>query len=89
MPAKRIQDLLGPALVAALVAGCETSEPGAGFTNGPPPAVAPEQPAVRTDLPPPDIVDPDLAAGKSPANSSGSEAPKPSPDFSAPAPKSP
>jgi hypothetical protein len=93
MFAKRIRDLLGPAIVAALVAGCDTSRPGGGLTNGPPPDLSPEKPAVRTDLPPPDIPDPDIAAGRAPGvgnpaggNASDASA-KPAPDSTTPAPK--
>lgn len=43
------------ALAAApWLAGCDTSRPGAGFTNGPPPTADSVKPAVRTDLPVPE-----------------------------------
>ena len=54
--ARRLRDLFGPALLAAATAaGCGTSPPGAGITNGPEPIVAPETAATRTDLPPPGV----------------------------------
>src|SRR5689334_9920671 len=49
----RIRRLLAPAVLLALVDGCgNEGPPGAGLTNGPPPAGS-EKPAVRTDLPTP------------------------------------
>lgn len=46
-----IRSLWAPAALLALATGCETNPPGAGLTNGPAPRVAPEKPALRTDLP--------------------------------------
>jgi hypothetical protein len=102
MLAKSIRSLFGPAVVLGLACGCDTAEPGAGFTNGPPPMVQPENPAVRTDLPPPAITDADVTAGEASAQpsegasgagakeSGGSTEPvKPTPDPSGTAPKSP
>jgi hypothetical protein len=73
MMVKRALSLAAALLLTAWVCGCETSDPGGGFTNGPPPNVAPENPSVRTDLPPPDIRDADLA-GKGQAGSGGGNA---------------
>ena len=39
------------AALLALATGCETNPPGAGLTNGPALRVAPEKPALRSDLP--------------------------------------
>lgn len=62
MLARYARALLGSTLLAALAAGCENSRPGSGFTNEPEPIYAPEKPAVRTDLPPPDRPAPDTVA---------------------------
>ena len=64
MTGKRLGILAGPALLAALAIGCGDGPPGAGITNGPEPSYAPEKPAVRDDLPPPDRPDADTAAGQ-------------------------
>ncbi len=47
-----LRKILGAAAVAAIAGGCDTARPGAGFTNGPSPAVlkAEEKPAIRDDL---------------------------------------
>jgi len=54
---KAMRSTLGVAAMVVGAAGCDTSRPGAGFTNGPSPAVlkAEEKPAVRDDLPEPAV----------------------------------
>jgi len=47
----RTRYLWASAAFLALATGCETNPPGAGLTNGPAPRVAPEKPALRSDLP--------------------------------------
>jgi hypothetical protein len=51
MSPRRSLPWIAPAALALAAIGCDTGEPGAGLTNGPPPSTAPEKPAVRTDLP--------------------------------------
>jgi hypothetical protein len=67
----RLGGWVGTALLAALAPGCGTGEPGAGFTNGPAPEIAPEKPAVRDDLPPPNQPDADVLAGRNPTSAEG------------------
>jgi hypothetical protein len=74
MKIRRFRDVFGPALLAAMAYGCNTAEPGAGFTNGPPPEIAPEKPGVRDDLPPPDRPDKDVLAGQDATNLGGTVA---------------
>lgn len=66
MPTK-LSHVLGLALASAVLAGCENSPPGAGFTNGPPPSVlgAEDKPAMRTDLQEPDATAGDAATTSS------------------------
>ncbi len=74
---RRLVDLLASALLASVAIGCDSSRPGAGFTNGPEPEYAPENPAVRTDLPPPEMPEPDIEPGmvsSNPEGGTGSEA---------------
>src|SRR5947209_20293794 len=55
---RRFPKAIGPmALAAALAAGCDTAPPGGGFTNGPPPDMTAEKPAIRTDGPDRDRTD--------------------------------
>lgn len=66
--------LWGLTFLAILATGCQNSQPGSGFTNEPEPIYAPEKPAIRTDLPPPDRPSPDTEGESqpSPAPSGGS-----------------
>jgi hypothetical protein len=41
----------GLTLAACLASGCNNGPPGGGLTNGPPPDLAAEKPAMRTDMP--------------------------------------
>jgi hypothetical protein len=62
--------MLGGALVALLAAGCDTAPPGAGLVNGDPATLkAEEKPAMRTDLPPPDLAGKDDALAEPAASS--------------------
>jgi len=49
--------LASMAVAAAFFAGCDTAPPGGGFTNGPPPDLTAEKPAIRTDGPDRDRTD--------------------------------
>jgi hypothetical protein len=62
--------MLGGALVAFLAAGCDTAPPGAGLVNGDPATLkAEEKPAMRTDLPTPDLAGKDDALAEPAASS--------------------
>ena len=62
-----VRSVLGPAVAAILLAGCnDTARPGAGITNGPPAGVAADKPSGRNDLPTPEPPGPGEAGGQGP-----------------------